>query len=67
MITDKAEINAAIEAQAKYCKEHKLPHFAPYNGHCLYCGMQIYKMIPKEKAENHLITHCPFCNKSYCD
>ena len=67
MITDKAEIEAAIKAQDEYCESHGVPHFAPYDGRCFGCGMQIYKMIKKETAANHLVTHCPFCNRTFVD
>lgn len=44
--------------------------FAPLNGKCYYCGKDITKgdkAITVEKLGNHIITGCPYCNRSYCD
>ena len=66
----------AIKAQKKYCEEHKLPHFAPYDGICWCCRQNIYKPmeykeyvsgISVERAGKELITGCPHCNRTYCD
>ena len=59
----------AIAAQTAYCKEHSLPHFAPSNGYCFRCGLQIYGKngISVEEAGTRLITGCPYCRASYCD
>jgi len=35
----------AREAQAKYCKEKDLPHFAPMSGICYRCNKNIYEQI----------------------
>ena len=61
------QIKQKIEAQEKYCKEHKAPHFAPHSGICWSCNKQIYEKISLEKAATELITGCPHCNRSYCD
>ena len=75
-------IQEAILAQQKYCKETGYPHFAPHNGICYRCNRNIYKEekhtnqyngntyttgITVEKAASELITGCPHCNRSYCD
>ena len=61
------DILCKIEAQKKYSKEEKLLLFAPEDGLCYYCGKQIYNRISMEKAKNELITHCPYCSRSYND
>ena len=67
------EVRACIEAQAKYCKDHHDPHFAPEDGFCWSCGNQIYASAngsrgeSLEYASNELITGCPHCHRSYCD
>lgn len=63
----KEEIAAAIEAQAKYCKEMNLPHFAPYDGICFYCRCQIYEHISVSDADSHLISGCPVCRRSFVE
>lgn len=72
-------ISEAIKAQYLYCKTKILPHFAPDNGICWTCHQNIYSEngrtrighgahgISVESAGNHLITGCPFCNRTYCD
>ena len=55
------------DAQIKYCKDKKLPHFAPISGRCWNCGKQIYERITLEKAGNELVTGCSFCRRSFCD
>lgn len=68
--------NKSIEAQKKYCKEKRYPHFAPSGGHCWSCGRNIYEPkenkygttgITLEQASNQLVTGCPHCHRSYCD
>lgn len=54
-------------AQAIYCKQNKLPHFAPEDGRCYSCGHNIYDTITAERAAKELITGCPKCHYSYCD
>jgi hypothetical protein len=46
---DEYNVQKAIEAQAKHCKETGDPHFAPYSGICWSCGRQIYSSIEHEK------------------
>ena len=60
-------IEEKIDAQAKYCEENDVPHFAPYTGRCWACGRQIYNKISYERAANRLITGCPYCHRSYVD
>ena len=67
----------SIQAQRNYCKENKLPHFAPHDGRCWSCGKNIYEPFTRqngrisgvetERASSELITGCPHCNRSYCD
>lgn len=63
------EVRACIEAQAQYCREHKVPRFAPEDGFCSSCGKQIYtnKGRNLEYASTEHITGCPHCSRSYCD
>jgi len=56
-----------IEAQAKYCRKVRAPMFAPEDGHCYACGRQIYDRYTVQQAGEHLITGCPYCNRSYCE
>lgn len=39
------DIQEAIKAQAKYCKDNNFPHFAPSNGRCWCCHRNIYEQI----------------------
>lgn len=72
----------ATKAQAQYCKDRQVPHFAPQNGRCWSCNQDIYstarrkwngrfegesKGISVEKAGRELVTGCPHCYRSYCD
>jgi hypothetical protein len=43
------DVQKAIEAQEDYCKENKLPHFAPSNGVCWKCHKNIYSPIEHER------------------
>lgn len=63
------DVQECIKAQAEFCKQNKLPHFAPYDGRCWSCGRQIYGEpgYPLKKASSQLITGCPHCFRSYCD
>lgn len=38
-----AEIGACIKAQANYCNEKHLSHFAPESGNCWSCRRNIYQ------------------------
>ena len=67
---------SAIKAQKELCNRTGNPHFAPSNGNCYSCRMNIYdkktvgdyeKGITVESAGRSLITGCPHCNRSYCD
>ena len=66
----------AIAAQRKYCKENRMPYFAPQYGICWRCHRNIYKPIVHENrttgisvedAGKRLITGCPHCSWSYCE
>lgn len=74
------DIDAAIEAQERYCKEHQRPNFAPTNGYCDHCGKNIYNPITLrgrrgdtvygisvEEAGTSPITSCPHCQTSFVD
>lgn len=37
------DVSKSIEGQKKYCQEAGHPHFAPRNGVCWSCGMNIYE------------------------
>lgn len=70
-------IDAAIAAQKKYCKETGAPNFAPSDGFCFRCHRNIYSPIQLinggeygitvEMAGSRLITSCPHCNCSFCE
>jgi len=60
-------IKTKLLLQEKFCKDHELPHFAPYDGVCFRCNYQIYERISIHQAMNTLITGCPFCHWSYCE
>lgn len=40
-------VSESIKAQAKYCEDHKAPHFAPKSGVCWNCRKNIYEELPK--------------------
>lgn len=64
---DLEQLEAKIGAQKQYCKDHKVPLFAPSNGRCWNCGKIIYDRISLETAATTHITGCPYCHRSYCD
>lgn len=60
----------ARDAQDRFCKAKRMPHFAPYGGLCYNCGENIYAFphgYTVEQAGNKLITSCPICMASYVD
>ena len=68
----------AAKAQEAYCEQNEVPMFAPANGICSRCGMNIYMPhsfrdhdavygISVEVASRSLITSCPHCNATFCD
>ncbi|OWF74684.1 hypothetical protein B4902_00735 [Yersinia frederiksenii] len=68
--------NAAQKAQAEYCQNNGVPHFAPHDGICFRCKKDIYQQhslngrstgITVERAGSELVTYCPHCNRSYDD
>lgn len=79
MAANTYNIKEAIKAQDWYCRTKILPHFAPDDGVCWDCRQNIYSEkgktrcgketngITVESAAGHLITGCPFCNRTYCD
>lgn len=50
MSNETFNVNEAIKAQAKLCKEKNYPHFAPHDGQCWDCGRNIYEKW--ERNEN---------------
>lgn len=66
---------AAAERQKLYCKNRKLPLFAPPTGICWTCGLNIYYDYGPEmnhaysvhEAGNQHITGCPYCHTSFCE
>lgn len=69
MMNEHYNVEEAIAAQEKYCKENDYPHFAPSDGRCYKCYGQIYgeKGWSVEQAASSLITGCPFCRYSYVE
>lgn len=63
------DVRACIEAQEQYCRDNKVPHFAPEDGFCWSCGEQIYARRGRgiHYASTELVTGCPHCHRSYCD
>ncbi len=61
------EIRDKINAQKIYCKNRKVPFFAPKDGVCESCHRQIFNRISLDFASQRLITGCPYCHKSYVD
>lgn len=77
MIEPVYDVTKATEAQDEYCHINHAPHFAPYSGFCYKCGRNIYSPVETvvgavrgftvAYAREHLITHCPHCNYSFCE
>jgi len=74
------DVKAAIAAQAAYCEQNGYPHFAPRDGLCWSCRLNIYEPVERdafsgrvttgitvERAGSELITGCPHCHRSYCE
>lgn len=57
--------DAKYRAQAKYCREKSIPHFAPMN--CFGCGSYVYAYYSLDHCGKHLITGCKKCCKSFVD
>lgn len=61
----------AAEAQRRYCRERKIPVFAPRGGICFRCGRSIYKTDAEPNgydalyAADKLVTSCPHCHASF--
>lgn len=54
--------------QTRYCRDNKLPEFAPSDGNCFNCRRYIYDDAKTaDSADKELITGCPFCHRTYCD
>lgn len=73
-------IDRAIAAQERYQAKSQSPKFAPENGVCYSCKLNIYSKVEHEsfggsydtgfdvgRAGSELVTGCPHCNKSFCD
>lgn len=70
------DVTAACAAQKTLVEANGYPHFAPFDGKCYDCRMQIYTEIDDgtyktgisvESAAISLVTGCPHCHHSYCD
>ena len=61
------EVNYKIFLQKKSCSEWNAPYFAPEDGVCFNCGVQIYEHIPLTDCILEHITHCPVCSRAYND
>lgn len=62
------QLTEAREAQKKLCAEKALPHFAPSDGQCYECCLNIYQDYtrPGWSGIEH-VTGCPHCNYSFCE
>jgi hypothetical protein len=49
---DEYDVQKAIEAQAKYCKEKGAPHFAPNGGVCWACKKNIYEPLGGKRGQS---------------
>ncbi len=67
---------AARKAQEEYCKNKRVPHFAPNDGVCFRCKKDIYQQhglrgyetgISLNEANTTHVIYCPHCNFSYCN
>lgn len=61
---------SAAKAQAAYCRREELPMFAPSNGLCPRCGMDIFMGpdgIDVDEAGKRFISSCPICNGTFVD
>lgn len=47
--------------QKAYCEVNKFPMFVSSDGKCWNCKKQI------ADTDTHLITGCPYCNRTFCD
>ncbi len=58
-----------LDAQDAFCKREGVLMFAPANGVCPYCGMQIFggEGYGILQAARRLITRCPYCSATFCD
>ena len=68
---DVFDASAAREAQEKYCKDNRVPFFAPdkcsgthYHPHPI---TNIWEHISVNYAMTNHIISCPLCHKSFCD
>lgn len=62
------EIRTAIERQKKLCAAENLPHFAPTDGQCYDCCLNIYQDYTREGWTGlEYVTGCPHCNHSFCE
>lgn len=43
-------VQESVKAQAKYCEENKVPHFAPKDGRCWNCRKNIYEPVEKTRT-----------------
>lgn len=58
-----------MDAQVRFCKEHKIPFFAPMSGRCFRCKEPIFGEGGYSIAYMQLnhVTGCPRCHATFCD
>jgi len=57
-----------IREQRRYCAQHGLPLFLPYDGRCFSCRRDItHHSRIRSVARRSLITGCPYCSRSFCE
>ncbi|MGG3471511.1 hypothetical protein ABES02_29105 [Neobacillus pocheonensis] len=66
------DVEVSCLAQKEYCKANDVPNFAPSDGICWSCDINIYKLngnsgISVEKAGSEHITGCPHCKRTFLD
>lgn len=54
-----------FQLQVDFCKEKKLPMFAPKL--CFRCRNSVFEKYDEEYCKTKLITGCPHCNYSFVD
>lgn len=54
------EEKTKMKKQKSYCDRNGVPMFAPMDGICWSCNMEI-----PDNGDEH-ITGCPHCHRSYC-
>ena len=67
LIKEDKIIKEKIDAQEHYCYSYNLEILSPAEGICYNCGKQIYYLINLKTAKKEHVTHCPYCNCSFCE